>query len=121
VRQVPVENGAVPAAAREQDAPDDDSGPDEGDSPIVVRTKDHVASAMTLDQALYEMELVGHDWFLFVEAGSGLPSVVYRRRGWSYGMIRLQVDQFGAGAGAGAVAGVVAGVGSAALVDAPAG
>ncbi len=44
---------------------------------------------MTLDQALYEMELVGHDFFLFVDAEGDVPSVVYRRRGWSYGVIRL--------------------------------
>jgi ribosomal subunit interface protein len=58
-------------------------------SPVVIRTKDHSAVPMTLDQALYEMELVGHDFFLFVDAKSGLPSVVYRRRGWNYGLIRL--------------------------------
>jgi sigma 54 modulation/S30EA-like ribosomal protein len=44
---------------------------------------------MSLDQALYEMELVGHDFFLFIDSDSGVPSVVYRRRGWSYGVIRL--------------------------------
>ena len=44
---------------------------------------------MTLDQALYEMELVGHDFFLFVDADRGAPSVVYRRRGYDYGVIRL--------------------------------
>lgn len=58
-------------------------------SPVVIRTKDHAAVPMTLDQALYEMELVGHDFFLFVDSDSGLPCVVYRRRGWNYGVIRL--------------------------------
>jgi hypothetical protein len=48
---------------------------------------------MTLDQALYEMELVGHDFFLFIDADSGLPSVVYRRRGWNYGVIRLRAEE----------------------------
>nr|WP_269330112.1 sigma 54 modulation/S30EA ribosomal C-terminal domain-containing protein [Kineosporia babensis] len=62
------------------------------DSPVLIRTKDHPASPMTIDQALYEMELVGHDFFLFVDAACGKPSVVYRRRGWSYGVIRLAVD-----------------------------
>jgi hypothetical protein len=46
---------------------------------------------MSLDQALYEMELVGHDFYLFVDAGSRQPSVVYRRRGYDYGVIRLAV------------------------------
>jgi hypothetical protein len=44
---------------------------------------------MSLDQALYEMELVGHDFYLFVDAEAGRPSVVYRRRGYDYGVIRL--------------------------------
>jgi ribosomal subunit interface protein len=60
-------------------------------SPVVIRTKDHVAVPMSLDQALYEMELVGHDWFLFVDVETMRPSVVYRRRGWNYGVIRLEV------------------------------
>jgi hypothetical protein len=47
---------------------------------------------MTLDEALYEMELVGHDFFLFVDAQTALPSVVYRRRGYDYGVIRLDVE-----------------------------
>jgi len=68
-------------------------GDDEGDaSPVVIRTKEHEAVPMTLDQALYEMELVGHDWFLFVDAETLRPSVVYRRKGWNYGVIRLDVS-----------------------------
>jgi len=63
------------------------------DSPVVIRTKDHTATPMTIDQALYEMELVGHDFYLFVDAACGKPSVVYRRRGWNYGVIRLAVEQ----------------------------
>jgi hypothetical protein len=55
----------------------------------VVREKTHHAAPMTLDQALYEMELVGHDFYLFVEAESNTPCVVYRRRGYDYGVIRL--------------------------------
>lgn len=55
----------------------------------IVREKDHSAMPMTVDQALYEMELVGHDFFLFSDADSGRPSVVYRRRGFDYGVIRL--------------------------------
>ena len=62
-----------------------------GDGPLVVREKTHPATPMTLDQALYEMELVGHDFFLFVDKESEQPSVVYRRRGYDYGVIRLEV------------------------------
>jgi ribosomal subunit interface protein len=63
----------------------------DGDGPLVVREKTHQASPMSLDQALYEMELVGHDFFLFVDADSKQPSVVYRRRGYDYGVIHLEV------------------------------
>ncbi len=54
--------------------------------------KSHAAEPMSLDQALYEMELVGHDFYLFVDRESGRPSVVYRRRGWDYGVISLEVS-----------------------------
>ncbi|GAA3532068.1 ribosomal subunit interface protein [Aeromicrobium flavum] len=64
----------------------------QGDGPLVVREKEHTSAAMTLDQALYEMELVGHDFFLFVEKDSMKPSVVYRRKGYDYGVIRLTVE-----------------------------
>ncbi len=60
-----------------------------GDSPVVIREKLHHAEPMSLDDALYEMELVGHDFFLFIDAETSLPSVAYRRRGWSYGVIRI--------------------------------
>jgi ribosomal subunit interface protein len=63
-----------------------------GDGPLVVREKRHRAAPMTLDQALYEMELVGHDFFLFVDKESDQPSVVYRRRGYDYGVISLEVE-----------------------------
>jgi ribosomal subunit interface protein len=63
-----------------------------GDGPLVVREKSHGASPMTLDQALYEMELVGHDFYLFVDKESERPSVVYRRRGYDYGVISLELD-----------------------------
>jgi ribosomal subunit interface protein len=62
-----------------------------GDGPLVVREKAHAASPMTLEQALYEMELVGHDFYLFVDKESEKPSVVYRRRGYDYGVIALDV------------------------------
>ena len=68
--------------------------PDDGDdtSALIVRDKTHAAAPMTTPQALHEMELVGHDFFLFCDADSGLPSVVYRRHGYDYGVIRLATD-----------------------------
>jgi ribosomal subunit interface protein len=62
----------------------------QGDGPLVVREKTHTAAPMTLDQALHEMELIGHDFFLYVDADHDLPSVVYRRHGYDYGVIRLE-------------------------------
>lgn len=61
----------------------------DGDGPLLVREKSHRSTPMALDQALHEMELVGHDFFLFWDADFDAPSVVYRRRGYSYGVIRL--------------------------------
>lgn len=62
-----------------------------GDGPLVVREKTHPATPINLEQALYEMELVGHDFYLFVDKESDKPSVVYRRRGYDYGVISLDV------------------------------
>jgi len=64
----------------------------QGDGPMLVREKLHRTAPMNLDQALYEMELVGHDFFLFCDKESGLPSVVYRRRGYDYGVIRIDTE-----------------------------
>ncbi len=60
-----------------------------GDSPVVIREKVHQAQPMTVDDALYEMEMVGHDFYLFIDAETAQPSVAYRRHGWSYGVIKL--------------------------------
>jgi len=61
----------------------------EGDGPLLVREKVHPAKPMTIDQALYEMELIGHDFYLFHDCECDRFSVVYRRRGYDYGVIRL--------------------------------
>jgi ribosomal subunit interface protein len=55
----------------------------------IVREKEHPAKPMSVDQALFEMELVGHDFYLFNDVDTGRASVVYRRRGYDYGIIRL--------------------------------
>jgi len=91
-------NGTAPTGTMTAEDEDDLSavhhtGPLEvvGDGPPIVREKTHTTAPMTLDQALYEMELVGHDFFLFVDRQTEQPSVVYRRRGYDYGVIRLAV------------------------------
>jgi ribosomal subunit interface protein len=92
---VPVTETAQPPRSWDKDRytppPGDDIVPIamEGDGPVVLREKAHKADPMTIDQALFEMELVGHDFYLFRDKESLRPSVVYRRRGWDYGVIRL--------------------------------
>jgi ribosomal subunit interface protein len=84
-------NGAAAQVAVEPD--DDFAGSPQAagaEGPMIVREKAHRAVPMTLDQALYEMELVGHDFYLFVDSDAGGPAVVYRRKGYDYGVIRLQ-------------------------------
>jgi len=80
--------------ARRTPAPTEDAdaypGADD-DGPMFVREKVHQAAPIHLDQALYEMELVGHDFYLFIDATTAQPSVVYRRRAYDYGVIRLAV------------------------------
>jgi ribosome-associated translation inhibitor RaiA len=56
----------------------------------IVREKEHPSDPMTVDDALFQMELVGHDFYLFLDKESGRPSVVYRRRGYDYGILSLE-------------------------------
>jgi len=60
-----------------------------GDSPVLIRRKVFTAASLTLDDAVDNMELVGHDFYLFVDKETKAPSVVYRREGWTYGVISL--------------------------------
>jgi ribosomal subunit interface protein len=62
-------------------------------SPVVIRKKVFPATPMTVDDALYRMELVGHDFYLFIDAETDRPSVVYRRKGWDYGVIGLDLEE----------------------------
>ena len=78
--------------------PDEDSTPaaslvehDDTQPWRIVREKEHPADPMTVDDALFQMELVGHDFYLFHDKESGRPSVVYRRRGYDYGILSLQI------------------------------
>ncbi|MEZ5186691.1 MAG: ribosome-associated translation inhibitor RaiA [Candidatus Nanopelagicales bacterium] len=61
--------------------------------PVVVREKSHETVPMTVEQAVTEMEMVGHDFFLFIEETSGDPVVVYRRRGFDYGLLRVHTAE----------------------------
>lgn len=76
--EIPVQN----AQAEEEDY-----------SPVVIRRKVFTSTHMTVEEALDHMELVGHDFFLFIDAETDRPSVVYRRKGWDYGVIALEEEQ----------------------------
>ena len=107
---VPVDMGVVTPEPVEEPVPEEpnnspqaavasDLGPGEsvevqvGDTPIVIRRKLHIAEPMTIDEALYEMELIGHDFFLFVNKDTNRPSVVYHRHGWSYGVFEIDTPE----------------------------
>jgi ribosomal subunit interface protein len=62
------------------------------DGPIVVRDKTHPSTPMSVGEALHALELVGHDFFLFHDVDTGLPTVVYKRRGYDYGLLRIAAD-----------------------------
>jgi ribosomal subunit interface protein len=93
VREAAVVAAQAPPEAAESAEPEpgaeDAWAAPEPEGPLVVREKRHEAPPMTLDDALHQMELVGHDFYLFADLDSGLPSVVYRRRGYHYGVLRL--------------------------------
>ncbi|KJQ53699.1 ribosome hibernation-promoting factor, HPF/YfiA family [Microbacterium sp. SA39] len=77
-----VATGAIPVQKNEE----------ESYSPVVIRTKSFDAEWMTVEEAVDRMELVGHDFFLFVDVRTDHPSVVYRRKGWDYGVIALSTQ-----------------------------
>lgn len=60
--------------------------------PVVVREKTHTSAPMSVADAVTQMELVGHDFFLFQDIETGRHSVVYRRRGYDYGLIRVDTE-----------------------------
>jgi ribosomal subunit interface protein len=88
------QNGSSAQSAHESvalmDRPSaDGDGPVDDTELLIVRDKTHTAEPMSTIDALHEMELVGHDFYLFADKESGLPSVVYRRHGYDYGVLRL--------------------------------
>ena len=55
----------------------------------IVRSKVHPNAPRSVDDALSEMELVGHDFYLFINEETNRPAVVYRRHAFDYGLIEL--------------------------------
>lgn len=82
------DNLEVPAAEVEAEVDEvEDTVWEQG--PLVVREKSHETVPMSVEQAVTEMEMIGHDFFLFIDERTGTPAVVYRRRGFDYGLIRV--------------------------------
>ena len=79
-----VRTGSIPLPSAEE--------PGEEYSPVVIRRKVFPAETMTVEEAVDRMELVGHDFFLFIDAATDRASVVYRRKGWDYGVISLEEE-----------------------------
>lgn len=84
-----VRTGAVPIVSAPAAEAEAEAEGEEDYCPVVIRRKVFAAAPMTVDDALYFMELVGHDFYLFQDSESKRPSVVYRRKGWDYGVIEL--------------------------------
>lgn len=86
-------SGGVALREEEDEAPvlDGYAAPEEEreEQWYIARRKEHRAEPMTVDDALFQMELVGHDFYLFLDKETGRPSVVYRRKGYDYGVISL--------------------------------
>jgi ribosomal subunit interface protein len=84
-----VRTGSIPVVSDEAEA-----APEAEDDycPVVIRTKVFASVPMSVDDALYYMELVGHDFYLFIDHDTERPSVVYRRKGWDYGVISLDEE-----------------------------
>lgn len=76
-----VATGEVPVVGQDE--------AEEDYTPVVIRSKEFDAEWMTVEEAVDRMELVGHDFFLFIDGRTDRPSVVYRRKGWDYGVIAL--------------------------------
>lgn len=79
-----VSTGNIPVVGEDTELPEGETY-----TPVVIRQKEFPAERLTIDEAVDQMELVGHDFFLFIERETGHPSVVYRRKGWNYGVISL--------------------------------
>ena len=91
----PVEIDEVVAAEVEVESDDTEADVVYEDGPIVVRDKTHDTTPMTVGEALHALELVGHDFFLFHDVETDRPTVVYKRRGYDYGLLRIAVRDDG--------------------------
>jgi putative sigma-54 modulation protein len=78
-------NGAGDPSAFEQDVDDEEAS--DGPSDGIVKTKRFTVKPMTTEEAVLQMELLGHAFFLFTNAEDGHAAVLYRRRDGALGLI----------------------------------
>ena len=93
----PLYEQVVDAAEAHDEPPAGWEDEEEGTVPIRIRRKGFAAEPMSVDAAVDAMELIGHDFYLYIDSETGLPSAVYRRRGWTYGVISLDPEKQAAG------------------------
>jgi ribosome hibernation promoting factor len=67
-----------------------DEGIPMNEEPQIVRTKQFAVKPMSAEEAVLQLELVGHDFFVFRHADSDEVAIVYRRREGGYGLIEPQ-------------------------------
>ena len=61
------------------------------ESPVIVKTKQFAVKPMSPEEAVLQLELIGHDFFVFQNGDTDDVNVVYRRRDGNYGLIEPQV------------------------------
>ena len=72
--------------------PDDSAALPDEESAVIVKTKHFNMKPMPPEEAMLQLELIGHDFFVFQDAESGDVNVVYRRRDGSFGLIEPQLS-----------------------------
>lgn len=75
-------NGKAPAAGARRTA-----NPKAGETPKIVRSKRFAVKPMDTDEAIYQMELLGHDFFMFVNAETETVNVLYKRKSGDLGLL----------------------------------
>lgn len=93
----PLYEQVLDAAEAHDEPPEGWEEEDEDLVPIRIRRKVFAAEPMSVDAAVDAMELIGHDFYLYIDSETGLPSAVYRRRGWTYGVISLDPEKKASG------------------------
>jgi putative sigma-54 modulation protein len=62
------------------------------DEPSIVRTKRFALHPMSAEEAIDQMELLGHDFFIFFNTADDAINVIYQRRDGNYGLLQPEFD-----------------------------